>query len=284
MSGLNWLNKLLREISELLLPALYCESGVDKYDYFFYRTRIKNFIMRLLPSSAVASSFIKKVIDKTTLFIFAPFFFLNFFYDYLIQKRLFTIFSLTTLISFYLFCPLAKPDYSPRNPLFSQSMPRGRSSYSFNFDVSVLIDNSRVFFIVLLFTYILSLVYMTISTGFFGIHGVYVFSFINLFLLWFNQLLMSQIILIDGRKIAGKLFGGFKIFGNVQLEFELCIDLVSYSFMFLTTSIGLVAVAYALTYFKNEPNADRFILLLNWFIVSMIILVIADNAILLFLG
>lgn len=74
------------------------------------------------------------------------------------------------------------------------------------------------------------------------------------------------------------------IVGTIPFTFSLKIDFISYSFLFLTTSIGLCAVVYSLNYFKNEPHTDRFIILLNWFILSMSLLVMADNALLLYLG
>jgi len=71
---------------------------------------------------------------------------------------------------------------------------------------------------------------------------------------------------------------------SIVFSFSLKVDFISYCFLFLTTSIGVCAVVYSLSYFKNEPHADRFILLLNWFIISMSLLVMSDNVLLLFLG
>ena len=54
--------------------------------------------------------------------------------------------------------------------------------------------------------------------------------------------------------------------------------------MFLVSIIGFGTNIYILNYFKHEANEDSFTLLINWFILSMIVLVLANNLFTLFLG
>lgn len=65
---------------------------------------------------------------------------------------------------------------------------------------------------------------------------------------------------------------------------SLTIDLISFSFLFLTITIAVWVNVFAFSYFRYEPNVDRLLLLLNAFILSMGVLVIAGNLVVLFFG
>lgn len=70
----------------------------------------------------------------------------------------------------------------------------------------------------------------------------------------------------------------------LDLNIELTLDTLSYCFTLLVSVIGFCTNIYVLNYFKYEANEDIFSLLLNWFIFSMILLVLAGNFFTLFLG
>ena len=125
---------------------------------------------------------------------------------------------------------------------------------------------------------------MSFNIHHFGFNGVYFMSIFFIFIFWLSQIFFLNNIFFKSQTfiLDIKLIEGF--FGTIDFSFYLKIDTLSFSFLFLTTSIGLAAIIYSLTYFKNEPFADRFILMLNWFILSMSLLVLSDNVILLFLG
>lgn len=132
--------------------------------------------------------------------------------------------------------------------------------------------------------YFFSTLYMSFNIHHFGFNGVYIMSIFFIFLFWFSQIFFINDILFKNQIYILDIGLIDNFFGTIDFSFYLKIDLLSFSFLFLTTSIGLAAVIYSLTYFKNEPFSDRFILMLNWFILSMSLLVLSDNAILLFLG
>lgn len=69
-----------------------------------------------------------------------------------------------------------------------------------------------------------------------------------------------------------------------MVHFEFYLDIISFSFALLTTSIAVFVNAYAFSYFRYEPNVDRLILFLNSFVISMVLLVFAGNLALLFMG
>jgi len=166
----------------------------------------------------------------------------------------------TLLVVFY--------NYAKTNPWFS----------SF-----VSLENYALLFIAF-FAYVLVIFFLTVSTFFFSVKGVHFVSITAIACFWAVQAAFSHTILMESRGFS-LVIDYIGLFGaGTQFNFSLNMDFISFSFLFLTTSIGVCALAYSITYFKNEPNCDRFILCLNWFIITMSLLVIADNCFLLFLG
>lgn len=70
----------------------------------------------------------------------------------------------------------------------------------------------------------------------------------------------------------------------MEVSFSLRLDSLSYLFTLLVLIIGLATNFYVLNYIKYEANEDIFALLINWFMFSMIILVLGNNLFTLFLG
>ncbi len=71
---------------------------------------------------------------------------------------------------------------------------------------------------------------------------------------------------------------------SLDLTFSLKLDALSYFFVLLVTAIGVGTNFYILNYMKFEAQEDNFALLINWFMLSMIILVLGNNLFTLFLG
>lgn len=71
-----------------------------------------------------------------------------------------------------------------------------------------------------------------------------------------------------------------------SLDCSLCfrVDMLSYFFVLLVTVIGLATNFYILNYMKYEAQEDIFALLINWFMFSMIVLLLSNNLFTLFLG
>lgn len=64
---------------------------------------------------------------------------------------------------------------------------------------------------------------------------------------------------------------------NINYELNLKINSLSYLFVLLVSIIGTATNIYILNYFKSEERCEEFILLINWFMFSMIFLVISNN-------
>ena len=70
----------------------------------------------------------------------------------------------------------------------------------------------------------------------------------------------------------------------LDVSLALKLDALSYLFVLLVTVIGFATNFYILNYLKYEAHEDIFILLINWFMFSMILLVLGNNLFTLFLG
>lgn len=79
----------------------------------------------------------------------------------------------------------------------------------------------------------------------------------------------------------GQEYTSFKLnsnnWSNINYEISFKINSLSFLFIMLVNVIGFATNIYILNYFKYEERSEEFILLINWFILSMIILVIGNN-------
>ncbi len=72
--------------------------------------------------------------------------------------------------------------------------------------------------------------------------------------------------------------------GNLNLQAGLLVDQLSILFALLVTGVGSLIFIYSVGYMAHDPNRRLFFAFLNLFIVAMLVLVLADNYLLLFLG
>lgn len=71
---------------------------------------------------------------------------------------------------------------------------------------------------------------------------------------------------------------------TIEVGISLRLDGLSYLFVLLVSAIGLATNLYILNYLKYEAHEDLFTLLINWFMFSMIFLVLSNNLFTIFLG
>ena len=72
--------------------------------------------------------------------------------------------------------------------------------------------------------------------------------------------------------------------GAFQLDTGLLVDPLSMSFVMLITFVGSLIHVYSLGYMEHDPDKRRFFAYLNFFVASMLLLVLADSYLLLFVG
>ena len=154
---------------------------------------------------------------------------------------------------------------------------------SFNSSNLFNISNLPLFFLFasfFLFTILIS--YLFIS--YLGLYGVFLINLFSLFLFWISLLPYIKEIMVD--QVVYNIFLGkwFYLNYSTKVNFNFLIDSISFSFILLTTTIGLFVYIYAFSYFRYEPLVDRFLLFLCSFIISMLFLVSSGNLIMMFLG
>jgi len=72
--------------------------------------------------------------------------------------------------------------------------------------------------------------------------------------------------------------------GDFQIDFGLLVDRLSVWMMLIITGIGFLIHVYAIGYMHSDPGFARFFAYLNLFIFFMLLLVMADNYLIMFFG
>ena len=72
--------------------------------------------------------------------------------------------------------------------------------------------------------------------------------------------------------------------GGLQVDFGLQIDQLSICFVLLITGVGSLIHIYSVGYMAEDPDRRRFFAYLNLFLVAMLLLVVADNYLVLYAG
>lgn len=120
--------------------------------------------------------------------------------------------------------------------------------------------------------------------SFLGLYGTFIAQLAALVFFWLSLLLNFDTFIIEGGSSHIVFCRWFTLTSSVEVSLEFYLDIISFSFALLTTSIAVFVNLYAFSYFRYEPNVDRLLLLINSFVISMVILVFAGNLALLFMG
>jgi NADH-quinone oxidoreductase subunit L len=97
--------------------------------------------------------------------------------------------------------------------------------------------------------------------------------------------LLADMLGRDGadRVIHQKMFSWIPV-GQLQVDFGLQIDQLSMCFVLLITGVGSLIHIYSIGYMADDPDRRRFFGYLNLFLASMLLLVVADNYVVLYVG
>jgi len=80
------------------------------------------------------------------------------------------------------------------------------------------------------------------------------------------------------------LFDWITVGDALNVEFGLRLDPLSLTFVLLITGVGSLIHIYSVGYMSHDPGRRRFFAQLNLFVAAMLILVLADNFVMLYLG
>jgi NADH-quinone oxidoreductase subunit L len=87
----------------------------------------------------------------------------------------------------------------------------------------------------------------------------------------------------EERSETVRLFEWFSV-GQIKVDFTLLIDPLSILFVLLITGVGSLIHIYSIGYMEHDPRRRRFFGYLNLFIASMLLLVLAADYLLVFVG
>ncbi len=87
----------------------------------------------------------------------------------------------------------------------------------------------------------------------------------------------------EGRVVTRHLFDWITV-GNLHVGTDVRLDSLSAVMILVVTSVGTLIHVYAIGYMHGDPRYGRFFAYLNLFVFFMLILVLADNLLLLYLG
>ena len=87
----------------------------------------------------------------------------------------------------------------------------------------------------------------------------------------------------DGRARTVHLFDWIQV-GSLQVQASLLLDQLSVSFALLITGVGSLIHIYSVGYMAHDPQRRRFFSYLNLFLAAMLLLVLADNFLVLYVG
>jgi NADH-quinone oxidoreductase subunit L len=97
--------------------------------------------------------------------------------------------------------------------------------------------------------------------------------------------LLADMLGRDGadRVIHERVFSWIRV-GQLQVDFGLQIDQLSMCFVLLITGVGSLIHIYSIGYMADDPDRRRFFGYLNLFLAAMLLLVVADNYVVLYVG
>ena len=123
-----------------------------------------------------------------------------------------------------------------------------------------------------------------ISINYLGLYGIFMLNLITIFIFWLSSLVYIWSIFYKNVYFFISIGKWIHINNDMQISFDILVDNVSLSFLFLTLTIGLFVYIYTFSYFKYEPFVERLLIFLNFFMLSMILLVLSGNFIIIILG
>ena len=87
----------------------------------------------------------------------------------------------------------------------------------------------------------------------------------------------------EDRKVREVLFSWVSS-GALNVNFSIAVDALSICFVLLITGVGALIHIYSIGYMAHDPERRRFFAYLNLFVAAMLVLVLADNYLVLYLG
>ena len=91
-------------------------------------------------------------------------------------------------------------------------------------------------------------------------------------------------IIADDSAIVRETLYTWMAVGSFEAQFGLTLDGLSTVMILVITGVGFLIHLYSTGFMADDPSYSRFFAIMNLFVASMLILVLADNLLLLYLG
>jgi NADH-quinone oxidoreductase subunit L len=104
-------------------------------------------------------------------------------------------------------------------------------------------------------------------------------SFVATVIVWLSLLGRSA----NNRTVDKNMFTWIPV-GTLHVNFALQLDPLSVLWCLFVTGVGTLITLYSIGYMKGDPSYGRFFFLMNLFLFSMVVLVLADNYLFSFVG
>lgn len=119
---------------------------------------------------------------------------------------------------------------------------------------------------------------------FLGLRGFIYVNLIGIIPFWILCTYLFNWFVINGNQLVWQC-GNLNVISSIdKVAFKLCFNKLSFSFGYLTLTIGLFVLMYSIFYFRGEPTAERLPFLLMLFVNSMLLLIFSDHMIVTFIG
>lgn len=144
--------------------------------------------------------------------------------------------------------------------------------------------NINITLLISISIFLINLIIITVSKRYLTYKGVQLTLILNNFFLFSTCLYFWTFFTLNHGQELITLKLNSNNWMNINYEILLKINSLSFLFILLVCVIGFSTNLYILNYFKYEERGEEFILLINWFIFSMIFLVISNNFFSILLG
>lgn len=146
------------------------------------------------------------------------------------------------------------------------------------------LNNINITLLDILLFYFCNLLVATISKRYLTYKGLQIFLIINNFILTLSCVCLWTFFIFYYNEESYSFKLNSNNWVNINYEILLKINSLNFLFILLVSVIGTATNFYIWNYFKYEERGEEFVLLINWFIFSMIFLVMGNNFFSLILG
>lgn len=153
------------------------------------------------------------------------------------------------------------------------------------FDLNEFLNYStNTKFLDIILFFFINIIIITIMRRSLTLKGIQLLMILNNLFLFGTSLYYSTSFILQYREECSNYKLNPNTWEGINCELLFKVNFLSFLFIFLVIVIGFATNIYLLSYFKQEERGEEFMLLINWFICSMLILLLANNFFTIILG